>query len=216
MKKIYALSLAFILFIAFGCSDKKETPTGGDNNPPVKYIIPMAIGNQWTGIDTMFNSNGTYNSNVLHQYRFEKDTTALSSTWYVMEISRIPSVGRAPDLYQSGSDGSAWLLYDYASSPASGTLWLKYPATAGEQYMTGPTGEDSVTVTNIDTSIVVPDSTYTCYRYKIVWHDSGDRHEDYYYMAPDAGFVKWEKYYTPSGDPQFLQYRWMLNDLLLY
>jgi len=215
MKKWFILLFVCGLLFAFGCSDDDDDITNG-NDTPVKYIIPMAVGNQWTGIDTMFNSNGSYNSHVLHQYRLIKDTSVLSSTWYKMEISRIPTTDTALDLYQSGTDGSAWLLYDYASSPASGTLWLKHPATVDEQYMTGSTDEDSVTVTHIDTSITVPDSTFTCYRYKIVSYDNGDRLENYYYMAPDAGFVKWEKYITPSGQSQYLQYRWMLNDLLLY
>jgi len=216
MKKLFAFLLICLILFAFGCSNDDENPVTNGNSTPVKYIIPMAVGNQWTGVDTVFNDDGSHNSHFLHQYRFYKDTSVLGSNWHLMEISRIPQVDTSADLYQSGTDGSVWLLYDYASGPTQGTLWLKHPAAVGEQYMTGVTGDDSVTVTHIDTSITVPDSTFSCYRYKIVYYDSGDRHEDYYYMAPDIGYVKWEKYFKPSGQPQYLQSRWMLNDLLLY
>ncbi len=188
MKKLFALLITCLILFAFGCSDDDDSVTNGDNTV-VKHIIPMAVGNQWTGVDTMFNADDSYNSHVLHQYRLEKDTTVLNSTWYIMEISRIPQTSRDYHLYQSSANGSTWLLYDYVSNPTQGTLWLKHPATADEQYMTGITGNDSVTVTHIDTSITVPDSTFSCYRYKVVYHDNGDRHEDYYYMAPNAGYV---------------------------
>jgi hypothetical protein len=216
MKTLFILLITCLILFVFGCSSDDDDSVTNGNGTVVKYIIPMANENQWTGLDTMFNSDGSFNSFVVHQYRLEKDTSVISSTWYIMEISRIPVTIRDYHLYQSGSDGSAWLLYDYVSNPITGTLWLKHPATAGEQYMTGITGTDSVTVTHIDTSITVPEGVFTCYRYKIVYHDNSDRHEQYYYMAPDVGYVKWEKYFQPSGQSMYLQWRWELNDLLLY
>jgi hypothetical protein len=217
MKKICALSLAFILLIASGCSDKKETPTGGDNNTPVHYIVPLKNLNSWFGFRNEYNSSGTFVGAVQYVIEVEKDTAVDNATWYIVPIS----VGNPPqvnymNLFQNGATGDVRLIYDYKTTPSPSRVWLKFPAAVNDTYATGSDLDDTATVTNTDTSITVTLGTYSCYRYEILRHDGNDIYKDYYYLLPDTGFIRWETYYTPDGGTEYMQYQWDLLTATLY
>jgi hypothetical protein len=216
MKKIIALSLAGLLFIAFGCSDDEDEPTGS-NNTPVHYIIPLKNLNSWFGFRTQYNSGGATVGTDQYAIEVEKDTTVQNETWYIVPIS----IGNPPqvnymDLYKNGSTGSVQLIYDYTTTPSPARDWLKFPASVNDTYATGADLDDTATVTNTDTTVTVTLGTFTCYRYEILRHDGPDIYKDYYYLVPDTGFVKWETYCDPFGGPEYLQYEWNLISLTLY
>lgn len=85
MKKAVILSIAVVavLFIWSGCSEKATNP--GEEEPPLppiepissNAIIPLAIGNQWTYVDSLFYEDSvevdTYNVRIRSKRHIEED-----------------------------------------------------------------------------------------------------------------------------------------------
>ncbi len=219
MKKLLSIFAACLILLAFGCSDDDDSVTNGDT-PPVKYIIPLTDLNQWFGLRTEYDSSGTPSMPIPYTLLVEKDTAVQGQLWSVMQVTDFATI-IYEDLYRNGATGEVWLIFDYTTTPSVSRLWAKYPAAVNDTYATGGSLEDTVTVTHTDTSIIAfegtgMERTQSCYCYKIVHHDGNDLYEDYYYLSPDTGFVKWETYYQPSGQSLYLQYEWKLMSLILY
>ena len=116
------------------------------------------------------------------------------------------------DLYRYASDG-CWGWFNYDGGASSPVMWAKYPASAGDMYMTGEYAGDTTTVVSTGTSVTVSAGTYTCHRYQIVIYRDDWRRVENYYLAPDVGYVKYEEYYRPAGGTEFLQSVWELDSL---
>jgi len=213
MKKLLLVLMACMALAIYGCSDDDDNITN-DDNTVVKYIIPLDSLNQWFGLRTEYDAGGTPGSPTPYFFELESTTTIQNELWTVVPHT-ILMTPHYQNLYKNGPTGDVWVIFDYTTNPSEPRLWAKYPAAANDTYPSGPSLEDTVTVTHIDTSITVPLGTYSCHRYEISRHEGNDIYKDYYYLLPDTGFIKWETYYTPYQGTEYLKYSWELNTLTL-
>lgn len=205
---IAAVSLTLFLT---GCDDDS-----GTNDDGAAVILPLVTDNIWHGTYTIYDSEGTPSAPVYYSFRIDDDTTVEvlgdDQIWFKMERTLGTYSYVADDLYRNQANG-LWMWEKYDESGTEPNLWAKYKATAGDIYLTGSESADSAAVVSISASVSVPAGNFTCYRYKIVSHSLTGRNEEYWWLAADHGFIKYQEYYKPEGDPQYLQSEWELDSL---
>lgn len=126
---------------------------------PDTFIVPLAIGNNWTSYFVEYNESGSVVDSGLTTTLVIGDSIIEDSTWYL--ISDSTTFGDS-SLWTNMDDG-LWAWSDTTTPNAY--LALKYPATAGESY----TLFDPVTVTveSTNASVTVPAGTFECYYYRM-------------------------------------------------
>lgn len=203
-----------LTILGLACSDDD----GGTNSPTNDtregdVILPLAVGNQWGFVDTQFDSAGTVVSTEVAVFSIWDDTTISDENWYRANMIK---GGQTWDwgIYTNRSTG-LWMqeASGEGQPPQPVELFLKYPATVGDEYFAD---EDHgiVTVVSIDTTITVPQGTYSCVLYR--YRDADDRElEGDLYCCPDVGRIRTDYYNKTGQGVYFVEDRRELQTLLL-
>ena len=171
MIKHIGSTLLFALFaLAFqGC--KSSSPSGPSTSSPSNAIFPLTVGNSWTVriTDPQQPSRPAIDSIVVLS-----DTLITGETWHSVRF--VASLGPVHDYFINRAIG----LYEFitGNSPQT-TLWLKYPAVAGD---TSSEWLYRWTVLSTVDTVVVPAGSFVCYHYAYYFGDT--------WFAPNVGFVK--------------------------
>jgi len=209
-KTLLLISCAIFLLCA-GCSD--DSGTNGDSDGT---IMPLAIGNAWHGTYTLYDELGNPGSSAYYRFEISGDTTinmaGSDQAWFFMERTLGTNTYLADDLYRNGTNG-IWMWVEFDQEGTEPNLWAKYPASVGNSYLSGPVGNDTVTVMETSENITVPAGNFACYKYKVVSHSFIGQHTDYWWLAPGFGLVKYEEYLQVALDPIYKQSDWALDSL---
>lgn len=229
MKLLKVICLLFLISM-IGCN-KNESPVSPDNTAAnAGVILPLAVGNEWIYIDSVFTAAGTPESidtvklgisgktNIVYQ---GKSVEVFYWNWYD---------GNQPDELKwlcRNEDGGC---YSYGLQMANNkflpgkTQWLKYPVNVGDSWeMVSYAVTDSTTYT-VDTILYscrsVTEKFKTlkgemeCHVYYSRSDAEGHKYEQFMYFAKNVGYVGFiykvddvinEKYtllsYSFSGNP---------------
>lgn len=135
-------------------SNKDINPTAPATAPT--YIVPLAIGNQWTTRTSNYNAEGKLRSSSIRTSQIISDTTIDGERWFV---AHTPASGDNPSSTSLGTNRPDGFYTLRSGVPM---LSAKYPASVGDSYQ-GFGGDVKVVSTN--EKISVPKGTFICYQY---------------------------------------------------
>ncbi|PKK84385.1 MAG: hypothetical protein CVT49_03415 [candidate division Zixibacteria bacterium HGW-Zixibacteria-1] len=196
--------LLFSAVIIAGCS--------GDNgtNPAKTVIMPLKIGNIWTGkLWTLDEGTNTYYERQ-GIYRVSGENSYDNQTWFVLD--RIIDNDTAKSIFTFRNETAGlYALYETDSMTALKTMWAKYPVAAGYQFLSGSDNSETVTVTAIDTVVSVPYGEFICNVYKREYLSTSGPRQDIYYLGTNIGFIKIEFFQTNIDDLLYMNQMWELE-----
>ena len=202
MKRSLLLIFAIPVLLAAGCNNGTGPPAQSPQ------IMPLAIGNEWIGQVTEYNTQGNPDSTRLDTLRILKSEVVNGETWYYMNVFWIYGADTNHGWFTNRSDG----LYTCDSEHfAQSYRYAKYPATPGEwvvilQNDSGPPGYWSIYGRTVDTtnlSVTVPAGIFQCDVYSIVsasqdWDVLTSVATPGEYYSPNVGLVQFG-YFNPDG-----------------
>ncbi len=171
--------VASLIFLT-ACPDDPNSPS-----TPVE-ILPLALGNYWIMESLKLDSVGSVLRTTYDTLEINDEMTYQGKQYFMLT-----NVG-----VRNGSDGMYQLIHDTENDTYQEVLTLKYPAKAGDVFMSG---SDEITVMATNISITVPAGTFKCYQYRDVYEVIDDENPEYsgkyirdMFVAPGIGFVKME------------------------
>lgn len=210
------LSLAFLTAVVSGCGDDDPPQQGGDI-VLTDVLVPLAVGNVWSGTYTRFDSTGADSSSHVLTYEIIDDTTIGRFRWYVEELT-IDDTLSTRSLYKNLHAGLFRLETEVFSDSA--LLSYKYPASRNDQYTRIDRGY--VAIPTADTAIVVPRGTFSCIHYETILFQALDNDSNIVgggmlneFLSPGAGYVKWEQFIFDDNDSAIMVGRFELDSLVL-
>ncbi|MCK9205238.1 MAG: hypothetical protein M0P58_12505 [Bacteroidales bacterium] len=179
MKKLLYGLLILLLMIPTGCRKEEDTTLLN------VQIFPTRVGNHWQFLSARSDSVKTYHVNDVI-----KDTLYDAQQWFVLTYdTNVRTICRNTSL-------GWWFLYQTGPGlSAAPSLYYRYPATVGEQYLTSDSS--LVTVVSIHEIITVAAGTFSCYHYHMVHYRENYECEEYF--CPAIGFIKHIVYEPGSG-----------------
>lgn len=126
--------------------------------PAPTYIVPLAVGNQWTTRTSLRDGLGKLISSSIQTSRILRDTTLDGERWFVEEFSASDESPSTTFLCTNRPDG----FYKFRSGAP--LLSVKYPASVGDSFH-GIGGDAKVLSTN--EKVTVPKGTFVCYHYSV-------------------------------------------------
>lgn len=220
------LLLPIIVLLATGCGDQLPTnPSDG------RFIMPLAVGNRWVGLETTYASDGSVAGTRFDTIEIVDVITSQGATWYKSSPLK---EGRVV-WYQNNKEGLHIVSKVVGEIPDCNCLHLHYPAKQGESYelpsaqilLPDPNGGPPTTVEqkidiylqSTETKVQVPNGEHTCYLYmqRLLAPENARfvGSPPWQYYTPDLGPVKMEWY--PQGDPAEgpMVKKWELVDVRL-
>ena len=206
---IYASALATILTItAIGCQD--QLPTG----PEEDVILPLKVGNMWTGVETTYDANGVTISERFDTLKILDSARLLGEIWY--RSNRIE--GEHEIWYRNDDDGLYQLPVRISGDgmPVQcPSKMLRYPASSSEILHViaerGCTADDPLVFSNQDSTVHYqkmrtvtsnnlpvesPAGTLSCYAYVMSINNVESTSTDETFPA-----LRTEEFYAPSIGP---------------
>jgi hypothetical protein len=172
MKKQLIVLVTLILTLV-GCNDNSTLENELNNN---KVLIPLTVGNQWKYNRTFYDSSGTVLNRDTILCNVEYDTVFENEKWYKTFWGYL----------NNKPDG----VHQYFTNPLNvQILQWPFPSSENNSYITGANG--IITVISIKENYTTPLKTFKCYHYKIIYDNSNNYEQDYYF-CPGIGYVKWE------------------------
>ena len=194
MSRIFLICAALGLFLCVGCSDD-DTGSGPDLPDEVTGpIIPLAVGNVWSGTQTTYYTGGTMIDTLM--YYITDSTTVNNEIWYAMHIKRSGTHVPYAWLTYRENEGLYMASCDSALGAGECQIFLKDPATPGDLYETDLGGDskiDTILVASVDEKVTILDESRHCNHYRH-WCAADQAMSDYY-MVPNVGFAQ-TVYYT--------------------
>ncbi|MGB2868591.1 MAG: hypothetical protein WBD36_09080 [Bacteroidota bacterium] len=190
-----------VLAALWGC--KKDNNPVANNTP--SYIIPLAVGNQWDYVDSLFNSTGGFLRVDSSSLRIVGKTTVQYQSqsqdvyyWnWLNNLTKQPSASSW--LTANESDGNYGIggISSKGTFVLARTLWAKYPSNVGDSWQRANISlngdstfsiSDTSTVTVLAVNEVFPTRTgnLTCYVYN--YQREGTVSTSVYYSI-DIGYV---------------------------
>lgn len=210
------LSLALLVVVVSGCGDDDPPEEGGDI-VLTDVLLPLAVGNVWSGTYIQFDSTGTDSTSHTLTYEIIDDTTIGGLRWYFERQALDDSL--LLNLYKNLPDG-LFRLETVIFLRDSALLSFKYPARRNDRYERFDRG--LVVVATTDTAIVVPRGTFSCIHYRTVLSQylddfglvvgGGILNE---FISPGAGYIKWEQFIINDNDSTVMVGRFELDSLVL-
>ena len=200
--------LVVLIALLAGCknSDKSSTEPIIDPNT-TSVIVPIALGNKWIRSGTVYDTSGSILSTFTDSISVSRDTTIENSKWFVLQMQGLEY------MVANYEKGLYWL---YGAN--SKGIWYQYPAALKDSFIVfGNTSY--VRVLSVDTVIIVPAGTFSCYKYQFdsyafVGTIGGGR--TIWFASPNKGFIKSEYYTsTPTSKNQYLYSTTQLTKLVL-
>jgi len=195
--------LFFVFGLFAGCDDS------GTNNDDT-LIMPLGVGNLWRGTLWTFDETGEVLFEQSSDYHISESNYYNGKMWYIVDQITDGDTASGVFIFRNESDG-LYTRYSTDTLAALTSLWAKFPASVGDHYYSGPGNIEEVTVTATDTVVETVYSEYICNVYK---------HEltvytwpiyDKYYLAPNIGFAKIERYLADIDGQLYLYQRWVLE-----
>ena len=150
--------------------------------PAPTYIVPLAVGNQWTTRTSLRDGLGKLISSSIQTSRILRDTTLDGERWFVEEFSASDESPSRTVLCTNRPDG----FYKFRSGAP--LLSVKYPASVGDSFH-GFGGDAKVLSTN--EKVTVPKGTFVCYQYSVSLRGPAMGRVTMCY-SPGVGFVSTE------------------------
>jgi len=152
-----------------------------DTNPATSaatstYIIPLAVGNQWTMRITEWGTNGDATTVKNEIVEILRDSTVAGERWFVMRSFR----GRLV-LCMNKPDGY------YVLESGKSTLRLLYPANVGDSYQSADANTNT-RIVSVNLNVSVPKGAFVCYQYESSFRPLGGFRTNHYY-SPGVGLV---------------------------
>lgn len=205
--KTLSITIFLLGLLAISCTDNPTSSRG-------KQFWPMTIGEAMVGTISEFDSTGAMTTSFSMSYFVSGDTIIENEKWYLVDIM-YGDIDTAQvtytELMTNRSDGLwADTYFDPNGNDADGIdpiFWLKYPAKAGDGYMTGDI--DSIEVVSTASEVDVANKPLDCIEYYFVREPGlGDtRH----YACPGIGLVKFDVQMPPSLAPSWT---WQLDSIV--
>lgn len=196
MSKLILTLIALGLLLFVGCSDD-DTATGpGDETAAAGPILPLAVGNVWSGIQTTYYSGGTLSDTLM--YYISDSAIVNNDIWYQMHIKRSGTHIPFGWLTYREDDGVYMASCDSSLGAGECEIFFKYPVLPGDLYETDIGGDDlldTVYVASVEEKITVMGESHYCSHY-LHWCYGTQQMRDYY-LAPGLGFaqiVSWNGY----------------------
>lgn len=210
MKKAFGIIITVtnILLLA-GCGDKESPVNGGKS-----VIIPLTVGNEWSGIQKLFALDGTETDEYSWTFFLFEDVMAGDERWFNMEYI-IDGDTIDPHLAFINRDNGLWAQVPGNQGIPRTEIWALYPAAVNDSFLTVDSSLPTATVIAVDTAISVPAGTYDCYAYR--WNPAfafGDI--IIYYLSPDFGLVMREVYSLGPADEPYRSELWVLENRKLF
>jgi hypothetical protein len=139
-------------------SSNNDTNSAAAATAPT-YIVPLAIGNQWTMRTSLRDGQGKLISSSIQTSQILSDSTIDGERWFVMHT---PASGDNPSRTSLGTNRPDGFYVLKSGVPL---LNVKYPAHVGDNYH-GFGGDAKVLSTN--EKISVPKGTFICYQYSVI------------------------------------------------
>ncbi|MBN2385215.1 hypothetical protein JXQ70_20255 [bacterium] len=169
------LVIVTFAFMGMGCDFLDELEEDDDDDDSSgELIMPLNIGNIWKydfmGYEVIYEVIGTTTVSGESVFRIRVKGAGINEVL----------------LMNNKSDG----LYDYGleSSPHSGKMYLKYPASEGDTWNYDST---TITVESTGQSATVPAGTFTCFVYR--YYDNSTATYNRYYYDPGVGYIQFKQ-----------------------
>ena len=222
------LWLVSMVLLPTGCGDR--LPTGSSDG---RFIMPLAVGNQWIGVETTYAPDGSVTGTRLDTIEIVDlaTNTTTDETWYKSNQVENDQVV----WYRNSEGGLHRMPTEVGMIPDCNCLQLHYPAAQGDTFLLplaqvlipDPNGGPPQTVTqkigmyleSTETTVQVPNGEHKCYVYwQRIFTPKDARFSNdlpWHYYVPDLGPIKMEWY--PSGDPAKgpIVKKWELKDVVL-
>lgn len=208
-RKFHIILLLFWALFWAGCGDD-EKPT----NDKKSVIMPLEIGNEWSGTQRLFALDGTETDEYAWTFHLFEDVLAGDERWFNMEYI-IDGDTIDPGLIFINRDNGLWAQIPCGLGVCQTEIWALYPAMVNDSFLTADSAMPTATVIAVDTVITVPAGTYDCYAYR--WNPAfafGDF--IIYYLSPDFGLVMREVYSLGPADELYRSELWVLENRKLF
>lgn len=208
--------LAVLAVVVSGCGGDDPPQRGGDI-VLTDVLVPLEVGNVWSGTYTQFDSTGADSTSFVLTYEIIDDTTIGYYRWFVEELTYDTLSVR--NLYKNLHAGLFRLETEFF--PRGSTLLsFKYPAKRNDRYER--TDRGIVLVHSTDTAIVVPRGTFSCIHYRTTLFQSLDDSGNTIgggimneFVSPGAGYIKWEQFIVDDNNSNIMVGRFELDSLVL-
>ena len=176
--------LTLLAVSLLGCNSDDSPLTIPAEPVHTPTVIPLAVGNKWVRSFSLYDTSGVVFSSGVDSIEVLRDSLVRGIKYYVLKMQGLEH------LVANRSNGLCWLT-NFGEA-----LWYKFPATPRDSFFVyGNTSY--VRIPTVDTSIIVPRGTFSCYRYELDGPASvgaiGGYHE-IEFLSPDNGFIKLEFY----------------------
>lgn len=180
--KLMSLCLLYLIWVS-GCSKTDEVPA-----PSASEIFPLKTGNVWR-----FETVGSDSVVHPHVNLVTGDQVINGTRWYILTYDTIITT-----YCRNTAEGWWYLAGEDPVGQGTPSLYYRFPAKAGDQYMTS----DSTLVKVVSTNarITVKAGTFSCYHYHMVHYLESYECEEYF--APGTGFIRHVTYAPGSGVTQ--------------
>jgi len=210
-------TLAILTVVISGCGDDDPPQQGGDI-VLTDVLLPLEVGNIWSGTFTQFDSTGADSSSHVLTYEIIDDTTIGRFRWY-LEEQTLDDTLPVRNLYKNLPAGLFRLETEIFLGD-SALMSFKYPVWRNDQYDRIDRG--TVVVPSTDTAIVVPRGTYSCIHYRTTLFQYVDENDSVIggglmneFVSPGAGYIKWEQFIFDDSDSTIMVGRFELDSLVL-
>jgi len=204
MRKILWLLSATLVIMLPSCGDDSG------NNSESDEIMPLKIGYEWQGTESQFSESGDLIYSESWSFRIVDTVTVNNEKWFIPVVIVGIDTTHPLEMYTNREDG-LWIWYTGRDSLAGQpVLWAKYPAEVADSFISGAQLAATVYVESIDEKINAPYGEYFCHSYR--WRfDMLFSPIDYYWLAPNMGMIKWEKFLPGQADNPYLSKQWKLE-----
>jgi len=211
MRKLTSTATGILLIVvsltAASCSDEECDCDPCSPSPQPSVILPLAVGNSWTYLDSVAVSGSAHVSDA-HISVAAETTLTIQSRDYpafkVEEVDSLVSKEKTTRFLKNEFDG-LWTLGIRCTGNLSTVQYLsaKYPATVGDTWTSvymrclmgsgGVLGPGVAECTHTDAVYDAPAGAFTCYTIHEHYETAGE-YDIYWYFAPNVGMVAMEFY----------------------
>jgi len=171
----------------------------------------MDVGYRWVGTMTLYDLYGTEITSYDYEFLVAAELTINNEPWYILAEIQNSDTSYSNDACTNLETG-LWAYYnisDKSDADVSSSLWIKYPASDNETYLTGAQQNIDATVISTNATVTASDNPYNCHSYSFSSGAFSD--VDVYYLEPDVGIVKWVRYSLGPADEQYVSQIWELR-----
>ena len=211
MRKLTSTATGILLILVSltgaSCSDEDCDCDPCAPSPRPSVIMPLAVGNSWTYLDSVTISGSTHTSYAHISVAAETTLTIQSRDYPAFKVEEVDSlINKEKTTRFLGNDfDGLWNLGVRCTGNLSPLqfMFAKYPATVGDTWTSvyarcvmgsgGVLGPGVAESKDTDLVYVAPAGAFTCYTIHEHYETAGE-YDIYWYFAPKVGMVAMEFY----------------------